>query len=811
MTETTGARLRKYIPGLPLLALCTRTPRRALNPRPVSQALVSLDSRHYSDHSPVQRQRRHSRRTEKMTKPDRTRDDGLEIERAVKKRSVQCVHPDIGASPQAAEVVEAVISSYTLSSPLRKPYIPDELADPTAHPEILAAFEQAKAQYEAKLGALNDLCHFDCTGDWDPSSMFPGPQLLPIHDLAKVAVLRAAKSIALTELIFADEKALNNCCGLWIDWNEKSKTGVVLTTAHIIRTKHPTVNHWKGRDEYNSKASASVHLRNGTTAEGRLLYHQEHSMILLSLRVELLNPNKYERHHYMYFYHEDPNYKCKDDGGSIIGLDGKVVGLVNDHLKDSFVPSSILVKSIDLWRKFGCIPRLHLGMKFSSIKLLDTTHIEKMGRKYNIEEGLIVEEVSKESHAEKQGIHIGDIVECFNGQYIYTTIELEKMLMDRCKDHFEEGNALNAKIDISIQVFDTVKLLRRTANLTTNISDCGEVVDGSSSMVEANGARVDEMTKEEEDLSSFTPKSPISKPYIPDELNDPTVYPEVTVHLRDGTTAEGHYLYHQEHYDLAFFKVRVDEPVQLPSFNGSVHCGQDVFRLGRDQSMDLRITHGRVEYWNPASIERYHYMYFLHEHDDCLCDDDGGAVIDLDGKVVGLINNHLSASFVPSSILDNCVDLWRKFGCIPRLHLGMKFDSIRLLDPINVERMWRMHNIEEGLIVEKVSKESHAEKLGIFFGDIIECFNGEHIYTTIELENMLLGRCKDHFNQGKKLNAKIDVSIQVFHTDERVRRTINLNVEVSDHGEVIRESTYPITATLGTSAAVQSNQNVAGK
>jgi hypothetical protein len=91
--------------------------------------------------------------------------------------------------------------------------------------------------------------------------------------------------------------------------------------------------------------------------------------------------------------------------------------------------------------------------------------------------------------------------------------------------------------------------------------------------------------------------------------------------LRDSTTAEGHYLYHQEHYDLAFFKVRVDEPVQLPSFNGSMYCGQDVFRLGRDESMNLRITHGRVEYWNPASYERYHYMYFLHEDDDYLvCD-----------------------------------------------------------------------------------------------------------------------------------------------------------------------------------------------
>jgi hypothetical protein len=41
------------------------------------------------------------------------------------------------------------------------------------------------------------------------------------------------------------------------------------------------------------------------------------------------------------------------------------------------------------------------------------------------------------------------------------------------------------------------------------------------------------MTKEEEELSSFTPKSPISKPYIPDELNDPTVYPEILAAFED--------------------------------------------------------------------------------------------------------------------------------------------------------------------------------------------------------------------------------------------------------------------------------------
>jgi hypothetical protein len=43
------------------------------------------------------------------------------------------------------------------------------------------------------------------------------------------------------------------------------------------------------------------------------------------------------------------------------------------------------------------------------------------------------------------------------------------------------------------------------------------------------------------------------------------------------------------------------------------------------------------------------------------CDDDGESIIDLDGKVVGLVNKHLKKSFVPSCILDKCVDMWCEF------------------------------------------------------------------------------------------------------------------------------------------------------
>uniref|UniRef100_A0A287QAB3 Uncharacterized protein n=1 Tax=Hordeum vulgare subsp. vulgare TaxID=112509 RepID=A0A287QAB3_HORVV len=65
---------------------------------------------------------------------------------------------------------------------------------------------------------------------------------------------------------------------------------------------------------------------------------------------------------------------------------------------------------------------------------------------------------------------------------------------------------------------------------------------------------------------------------------------EVIFHLFDETTAVASLLYLQEHYEFALYEVVVNKPVQLSTFNDNVHSGQDVFRLGRDENLDLRIT-----------------------------------------------------------------------------------------------------------------------------------------------------------------------------------------------------------------------------
>ncbi|KAI4992326.1 hypothetical protein ZWY2020_051743 [Hordeum vulgare] len=268
----------------------------------------------------------------------------------------------------------------------------------------------------------------------------------------------------------------------------------------------------------------------------------------------------------------------------------------------------------------------------------------------------------------------------------------------------------------------------------------------------------------------------------------------VIVHLLDGETAVASLLYLQEHYEFALYEVVVDKSVRLSTFNDNVHSGQDVFRLGRDESLDLRITHGRVEYKIPTRHERRHYMYFFHDGRISL-HDDGGPVIDLEGRVVGMVNNQINEAFLPSSILHKCLDSWRKLKCTPRAHLGMTFTSIKLLDPICIERMRRKHNIASGLIVEQVSKESNAEKLGIRMAMLLN-INGEYISSATELEKMLLDIGGDHFDQANVLNGEIDVRIQIFRATKRCRRVRNLTVIVSDCGEDIIEGTYPITDGL---------------
>ncbi|KQJ94100.1 putative protease Do-like 14 isoform X1 [Brachypodium distachyon] len=274
-------------------------------------------------------------------------------------------------------------------------------------------------------------------------------------------------------------------------------------------------------------------------------------------------------------------------------------------------------------------------------------------------------------------------------------------------------------------------------------------------------------------------KSPSSSSWLGQE--EYAIDAEVLVHLRGNTTEKAQLQYRQKHYDLAFFKVKVDQPVHILPFNDGVKHGDQVLELGRDEQSFLRISHGVVRYSIENLLERYHYMH-VDGADQHAKYGKGGPLIDFDGKIVGMFNGNTRGSFIPSSILVKCLQLWRKFQCIPRPHLGMKFSSIKFVDIALAENILYMCNIDDGLIVKEVSQGSLAERLGIRDGDVIGCVDGEHISTTVELENMLLGKCED---ESGSLNSKVDIELWIFHIRKSLWRSRTLNVNVSDDGEVV--------------------------
>jgi hypothetical protein len=83
---------------------------------------------------------------------------------------------------------------------------------------------------------------------------------------------------------------------------------------------------------------------------------------------------------------------------------------------------------------------------------------------------------------------------------------------------------------------------------------------------------------------------------------------QVYVHLLDSTSVEGCLICYQKDYNLAFFKISVGQPMQLLAINHRVEYAQEVFLLGRDESLYLTIGHGRVLHCDRNLNNRHHYM-----------------------------------------------------------------------------------------------------------------------------------------------------------------------------------------------------------
>ncbi|WVZ96254.1 hypothetical protein U9M48_041917 [Paspalum notatum var. saurae] len=308
-----------------------------------------------------------------------------------------------------------------------------------------------------------------------------------------------------------DDMLLMQSSGFVIEWDANTKSCAILTSALLIQSSS-SVDEWLGLDEYAPDAKVCVQLADKTdsTVVADLVHYDRHYNLALfraamdlsaqipSFSTELKyaqevfvlgrdkdrnlsvdhgsvvyeGPSCYLRHHYMF---TSCGINMLGIGGPLINIAGEIVGMASLS-EMAFIPSSIIVRCLRMWKKFNCIPRPHVGMKLSAITLLDLARIERISRKCDIDDGLIVTLVSEGSAAEKLGVRPGDIITSWNGENISTTIELETFLLHMCEEHLDKGNSNGSNVDVSIGIFHIRNDSHSIKTLTVNVSNDVEVV-----------------------------------------------------------------------------------------------------------------------------------------------------------------------------------------------------------------------------------------------------------------------------------------------------------------------------------------------
>ena len=116
-----------------------------------------------------------------------------------------------------------------------------------------------------------------------------------------------------------------------------------------------------------------------------------------------------------------------NSGGALVNSLGEVIGINSMKLAGSgiegigfAIPISSATTIINQLINNGSVVRPFIGISGSDVT-------ENISKRYNVPQGVYVEEIIKDSSAEKSGLKVGDIITAINGNNIKTISELNKI------------------------------------------------------------------------------------------------------------------------------------------------------------------------------------------------------------------------------------------------------------------------------------------------------------------------------------------------------------------------------------------------
>jgi S1-C subfamily serine protease len=222
---------------------------------------------------------------------------------------------------------------------------------------------------------------------------------------------------------------------------------------------------------------------------------------------------------------------------------------------------------------------------------------------------------------------------------------------------------------------------------------------------------------------------------------------EITVTLAGGKAAPATLAGRDPQTDLAVLRVEngVAEPAAFGDA-GMLRPGHVVLTVGRGPSVSLGAvssTGGAWRTWRGGQVDRMIQLdvsiYYGFS---------GGALVDAEGKVVGLNTSALArgaAIAIPANTVSRVVDEILKRGHIARGYLGVG------MQPVRFPSGRKLHlESDSGVIILSVESDSPAEKAGLLVGDIIIALDGKPVADTEDIQEVL-----DPASVGKTIQARL--------------------------------------------------------
>ena len=214
----------------------------------------------------------------------------------------------------------------------------------------------------------------------------------------------------------------------------------------------------------------------------------------------------------------------------------------------------------------------------------------------------------------------------------------------------------------------------------------------------------------------------------------------ITVRLGDGRSAEAELLGSDARTDLALLRIELDELVAI-SFADieTVRVGDFVVAIGNPFGIGQTATSGIVSALGRAGLNSNNYEDFIQTDAAINVGNSGGALVDLEGNLVGINTAIISGSgggnngigfAVPADMVQAVLGHLERDGEVRRGLLGVSIADVtpEVAEALDID-------IDAGAMVMAVSPGSGAEAAGVAVSDVIIGLEGEDVDNSRDLRN----------------------------------------------------------------------------